>query len=235
MKAGILAAGEGLRLQGQGAPLLKPLLEVHGKSLIHRTIEQLQAAGADSIHIIVNEASRAVQERILGLGLPLPIHFVVRSTPSSMHSLLGLSPFFRDQDALVAMVDSIMPPSALADMATAARARRGSHGTLALTSFVDDEKPVCVRMRRDRITRLGTGFRNARWVTAGIYYFTPCIWPELERAESLGIHKMRNFLGHLVDSGFRLHGHRLPKTVDVDRPQDLRAAEEYVALWEPSS
>jgi hypothetical protein len=45
---------------------------------------------------------------------------------------------------------------------------------------------------------------------------------------------MRNFLGHLLDAGFRLHGHRLPKTVDVDRIQDIRAAEAYVAQWEQS-
>ena len=151
-----------------------------------------------------------------------------------MHSLLALAPCLAGQDALVAMVDSIMPPGALAELADRARGRRASQGTLALTSFVDDEKPLCVRMRGDRIAGMGTNLARARWVTAGIYYFTPGVWPELERAESLGISKMRNFLGHLLASNFRLHGHRLPKTVDVDRPQDVRAAEEYLALWEQS-
>jgi NDP-sugar pyrophosphorylase family protein len=173
-----------------------------------------------------------VRDRVLALPLPVPIRFVVESTPSSMHSLLVLRPYFGDQPALVSMVDSILPPGALATLVQGARRRRRSDGTLALTSFVDDEKPLCVRMSSDRITAIGTSLRLARWVTAGIYYFTPRVWPELDRAQSLGLSRMRNFLGHLVESGFRLHGHRLPKTVDVDRPQDVSAAEEYAALWE---
>jgi NDP-sugar pyrophosphorylase family protein len=232
MKAGILAAGEGSRLQAGGARMLKPLLEIRGKSLIYRTIENLARAGADSIFIIVNEDSVEVRDRVLALPLPVPVRFVVRSTPSSMHSLLVLRPFFGDQAALVSMVDSIMPPGALEELAQRARKRRRSDGTLALTSFVDDEKPLCVRLRADRITSIGTGLRRARWVTAGIYYFTPRVWPELDLAGAAGVAKMRNFLAHLLGAGFRLHGHRLPKTVDVDRPQDVSAAEKYAALWE---
>jgi NDP-sugar pyrophosphorylase family protein len=232
VKAGILAAGEGTRLQGGGPPSYKPLLKIHGKSLIQRTIEQLLDAGAGSLAIIVNEASLPVRDHVLGLGVPVPVDFVVRSTPSSMHSLLALRPFFEGQPALISMVDSILPPGSLRALAESARARRRSDGTLALTSFVDDEKPLCARLDGDRIRALGTGLPRARWVTAGIYYFTPRTWPELDRAGDLGMSKMRNFLAHLIDAGFRLHGHRLPKTVDVDRPQDVRAAEDYVACWE---
>jgi NDP-sugar pyrophosphorylase family protein len=232
VKAGILAAGEGTRLNQGDRKVLKPLLEIAGKSLIHRTIERLAEAGADEIHVIVNEQSVEVRDRVLGLSLPVPVRFVILSTPSSMHSLLALRPHFGDQPALVSMVDSILPPGALAALTHKARTRRMSDGTLALTSYVDDEKPLCVRMSSDRITRIGTSLPRARWVTAGIYYFTPRVWPELDRAESLGLSRMRGFLGHLVETGFRLHGHRLPKTVDVDRPQDVEAAEQYAALWE---
>jgi NDP-sugar pyrophosphorylase family protein len=232
LRGAILAAGEGTRLQGESVPVLKPLLQIRGKSLIHRTLEHLIQADVSEVHIIVNEASIAVKDHVLGLGLPVRVNFVILSTPSSMHSLLALAPYLAGQDALVAMVDSIMPPRALADLAQRAGSRRASQGTLALTSFVDDEKPLCVRLRGDRIAQIGTSLARARWVTAGIYYFTPGVWPELEKAEALGISKMRNFLGHLLASGFRLHGHKLPKTVDVDRPQDVRAAEEYLALWE---
>ncbi|MBI5837034.1 MAG: NTP transferase domain-containing protein [Candidatus Eisenbacteria bacterium] len=232
MKAGILAAGEGSRLQQEGRRVLKPLLEIGGKSLIQRTIENLHAAGAEEIHVIVNEDSVEVRDRVLAQPLPVPVRFVIRSTLSSMHSLLVLRPFFEGREALVSMVDSVLPPGELPALVARARARRRSDGTLALTSFVDDEKPLCVRMTSDRITTLGTSLPGARWVTAGIYYFTPRVWPELDRAQELGVSRMRNFLGHLVDAGFRLHGHRLPKTVDVDRPGDVRAAEEYLALWE---
>ncbi len=235
MRAGILAAGEGTRLQGEGAPVLKPLLVVGGKSLIHRTLDNLIGAGAESVAVIVNEASLTVRDHVQSLDLPVPVTFVVRSTPSSMHSLLAIRPCFEAQDALVSMVDSITPPGAVAALARRAQSRRQSDATLALTSFVDDEKPLCARVRRERITGLGTALAGTRWVTAGIYYFSPRVWPELDRAQSRGISKMRNFLGYLLDAGYRLHAYRLPKTVDVDRPQDVKAAEEYLALWESTT
>ncbi len=232
MIAGILAAGEGSRLQGGSRRILKPLVEVRGKPLIQRTIEQLVGAGAEGIHIIVNEDSVEVRDRMLGLRWPVPIHFTVRSTPSSMHSLLVLRPNFEGQAAFVSMVDSILPPGALAGLVRGAEKRRKSDATLGLTSYVDDEKPLHARLSGERITALGTGLPRARLVTAGVYYFAPTVWPALDRAASLGLSRMRAFLGHLLETGFRLHGHRLPKVVDVDRPEDLRAAEEAVALWE---
>jgi len=235
VKAAILAAGDGTRLRkGMPDPEPKPLFEVRGKSLIERTVEQLIAAGAESLAVIVNEQSLAVRDRIVSLRLPVPVDVVVRSTPSSMHSLLVLRPYLEGRDAMVSMVDSILPPGAVAAMAAEAAARpaQDSDATLVLTSYVDDEKPLCARVRGDRITELGTNLEAARWVTAGIYYFRPGVWPELDLAAERGVSKMRNFLALLLERGLKLHGHRLPKAVDVDRPGDLKTAEEYVALWE---
>ena len=214
MKAAILAAGDGTRLRkGMPDPEPKPLFEVRGKSLIERTVEQLIAAGAESLAVIVNEQSLAVRDRIVSLRLPVPVDVVVRSTPGSMHSLLVLRPYLEGRDAMVSMVDSILPPGAVAAMAAEAAARpaQDSDATLVLTSYVDDEKPLCAR---------------------GIYYFRPGVWPELDLAAERGVSKMRNFLALLLERGLKLHGHRLPKAVDVDRPGDLKTAEEYVALWE---
>ncbi len=229
---GILAAGEGSRLQQEGRPVLKPLLEIAGKSLIRRTLEGLLETGVEPIHVIINEQSIEVRDRVEQLALPVPIHFVVRSTASSMHSLLALRPAFDGRAALISMVDSVLPPGCLSELVAQARRRRNSIATLALTSFVDDEKPLSVRLRGDRITDIGTSLPRTHWVTAGIYYFEPRAWPILDHAAALGMEKMRNFLGHLLHQGIPVHGHRLPKTVDVDRPRDVRTAEEAIALWE---
>jgi hypothetical protein len=39
---------------------------------------------------------------------------------------------------------------------------------------------------------------------------------------------LREFLGHLLASGYRLYGEPVPKTVDVDRPEDIAAAEAFI-------
>jgi NDP-sugar pyrophosphorylase family protein len=229
--AGILAAGEGTRLRHGGLEVPKPLLRVGGRTLIERTLEQLEQAGAESVYVIVNEQSTEVRDYVKGLRLPLPVTFVIRSTPSSMHSLHVLRPFFEGRDALVSMVDSILPPGSLAEMARLAAARQSSIATLALTSYVDDEKPVSARLQGDRVLEVGTGLPGTPWVTAGIYYFRPPAWRELDAATTAGVEKMRNFLAHLVASGLPVHGHELPKTIDVDRPQDLGVAEAAVRTF----
>ncbi len=232
MKGGIVAAGDGTRLQGSGGTILKPLLEVGGQPLIDHALDRLIEAGAESIALIVNDASRAVRDHVLAREQRVPVHVVVQSTPSSLHSLLVLRPFFGDEDALVSTVDSIMPPGSAAALVHDARARRDSDGTLGITDFVEDERPLCVQIDGRRITALGTNLPGAEWITAGIYYFTARIWPELERAEAQGLSRLRGFLGHLLATGYRLHGYPLPKTVDVDRPEDVEAAEAYVTTWE---
>ncbi len=234
MKGGILAAGEGRRLQGAGPRVIKPLLEVGGRALLLRTMDNLIEAGVSEVHVIVSEESAAARERLLAERWPVPVRITVRSTPSSLHSLQVLAPHLAGGDALVSMVDSILPPGAAAALAARARerARRGSDGTLAVTAFVDDEAPLSVRLRGDRVRALGTGLPGARWATAGLYWFGPRIWPEARRAVDAGTSRMRNFLGGLLAAGYRLHAYRLAQTVDVDRPRDVAQAERCLALWE---
>ena len=83
--AGIIAAGWGERL-GQKIP--KALTRVGGKALIDYTLDGFEAAGIQRVTCIVNEAARAVPEHVAKSGRKLEMDWIIRTTPSSMHSFL---------------------------------------------------------------------------------------------------------------------------------------------------
>jgi NDP-sugar pyrophosphorylase family protein len=104
-----------------------------------------------------------------------------------------------------------------------------AQGVLALTRFVDDEKPLWVRIDRNhKVKAMGDKARPAPYVTAGFYYFEPSIFHLVESARARGLSALRQFLGLLLDSEYGIYGIPVSKTVDVDYPEDIDTAERYL-------
>ena len=107
MNFAIIAAGEGSRLAQEGVKWPKPLVRLHGVALVDRLMEVFVRQGATSISIIVNETMTEVQEHVRQMQLPVPLHLLVKSTPSSMHSFYELSRQFDGSDLCLTTVDTI--------------------------------------------------------------------------------------------------------------------------------
>src|SRR5437016_1553258 len=84
-RAGVIAAGRGERLQN-GAPRLKPLVNVGGSTLIERVLGSLGEAFPSEVVVIVNDDSRAVRDHVASRSWPFNLRWIVETTPSSMHS-----------------------------------------------------------------------------------------------------------------------------------------------------
>jgi NDP-sugar pyrophosphorylase family protein len=94
-----------------------------------------------------------------------------------------------------------------------------------VTRYVDDEKPLWVTTtRHGRVSVVGGASGDA--VTTGIYVF-----PEKVRRLGIpsGLGRLRDFLAWLAKSGEPIEAVEIDKVVDVDRPEDLIAAEELAA------
>jgi len=233
MRGGVIAAGYGERLAAAGLGVPKPLVVVAGRTLIERTLDGLRAAGVSRVACIVNEESRAVAAYCREQVRDLAMTFVVRTTPSSMESLFAIAPLLHEPGSndpfLITTVDTIVAPAAVADFTRAALRREDADAVLALTSFVDDEKPLHAACAADgRLVGLGPDAGTSATVTAGFYLFRPAILAEVDAARAARFTALRQFLGHLLARGYRLYGERVPKCVDVDRPGDLVAAEKFV-------
>ena len=228
MKAGIIAAGFGERFRDAGIATPKPLLVVGGKTLLERAAEAVAEAGAEEIALIVNAESPEVASYVRQRRWPVPVALTVKTTPSSMESFFALEPCLRSEPFLLTTVDAITARGALPALAAAGLAA-GPCGTLAVTSLVDDEKPLWARLgANDEILALGPAAAGSGWVTSGAYVFHPGVYDHVDEARRRKLGRLREFLAMLLERGERLFGHRGGDSIDVDRPQDLAAAERFL-------
>jgi NDP-sugar pyrophosphorylase family protein len=232
VKGGIIAAGDGVRMTAGGLRTPKPLLRVGGISLIERTMRALVEAGVDEISFVVNERMTSVIDAVGNLGLPVPVHPVIATTPSSLHSLGALAAHLAHDRFVLCTVDSILRPDDFGGFVRRFDARAPGEIQLAYTAFVDDESPLRIAVQPDdRVTHLGAAAAGSPHVTLGLYGMGPEVFPVLDRAVSAGVYRLRNFLARLLAEGPKVHGYCIGKGVDVDRPQDLAVAEAFVETF----
>ena len=231
MNFAIIAAGEGSRLAQEGVKWPKPLVRLHGVALVDRLMEVFVRQGATSISIIVNETMTEVQEHVRQMQLPVPLHLLVKSTPSSMHSFYELSRQFDGSDLCLTTVDTIFREEEFGDYIRAFQAQPELDGLMAVTDFVDDEKPLYVQTNEALDI---TGFLDqpgdCRYVSGGIYCLRNRAQAVLDRCVAQGMSRMRNYQRQLVAEGLHLKAHPFAKIIDVDHAEDIRKAEQFLQL-----
>lgn len=229
MNYGIIAAGEGSRLVQEGISLPKPLVKLHGKEMLGRLIDIFLANDAQSISIIVNEEMQQVQEYVKALCLPVPLNLVVKSTPSSMHSFFELRDFFRAGKFCLTTVDTIFEETDFKAYIDAFSGSDQIDGLMAVTSYIDDEKPLYVETDDEmNITGFLDKADNCPYISGGIYGLTPKTLDTLEACIHSEQSRMRNFQRQLIADGLRLKAYPFGKIIDVDHAADIVVAEEFL-------
>lgn len=229
MKAAIIAAGTGERLIAGGVDIPKPLLPVGGRPLIARIVDAAARLGLSSVACIVNDVKPAVAEYMRSTVWPIPVELTVKTTPSSMESLFSLEPMLRNGPFLLFTVDVVVGFSALQRFLRVATELPDAVGVLALTDYIDDQKPLWVEVDQHlRITAMGEAAVGSRYVTAGFYYFRPDIFALMAEARRRKLSALRQFLRLLTSEGQVLRGLPVAKTIDVDYPEDIQKAEAFL-------
>lgn len=229
MNYAIIAAGEGSRLVQEGITLPKPLVKVNGKEMIRHLVDIFLQNDASSISIIVNEEMQEVQEYISQLEINVPLNIVVKSTPSSMHSFFELRNFLRDGKFCLTTVDTIFKEEEFARYIQTFIADDSSDGMMAVTDFIDDEKPLYVDVD-DHMTIKGFLDKSDKctYISGGIYGLTPRAIDTLESCLESGQARMRNFQRQLVAENLNLKAYPFTKIIDVDHAGDIEKAEQFV-------
>lgn len=232
MNYAIIAAGEGSRLVQEGVKLPKPLVNLNGTPMIKRLIDIFMRCNATSLSIIVNEEMHQVREYLESLVLPIPLHLVVKSTPSSMHSFFEVSRHFEEGKFCLTTVDTIFREEEFRKYIEAfENDTTGVDGYMAVTSFIDDEKPLYIDTDNEMNI---TAFKDAAWdavkfISGGIYGLTPPALRVLEDCMERGVSRMRNYQRALVDAGLKLKAFAFDKIVDVDHAGDIETAAAFAA------
>lgn len=170
MKFAIIAAGEGSRLAQEGIVSPKPLIEVAGQHLIDRLMDVFREVGASELWVVCNDLRPEVSAHLAqvidhGLyGRPLPLHYVVRTTPSSMHSFAALAPHLDGGSFVLTTVDTIFRTEEFARyvQAFSEAVAQGYDGLMGVTDYIDDERPLYVGVgENDLITGFTTPIPKA--------------------------------------------------------------------------
>lgn len=230
MNYAIIAAGEGSRLAQEGVGKPKPLVELNGQPMIGRLISIFSKLNAESISIIVNNEMTEVREYLETLKDKYPLNIIVKSTPSSMHSFYELSKIMKNGKFCLTTVDTIFKESDFARYIQAFDADSEYDGMMAVTPFIDDEKPLYVETDADFNIK---AFRDERWneakyISGGIYALNDKAFKVLEECINSGVSRMRNFQRALVSSGMKLKAYPIEKIIDVDHAGDIPVAEQFI-------
>lgn len=231
MNYAIIAAGEGSRLVQEGVKLPKPLVNLCGTPMIKRLIDIMTDCNPESLSIIVNEQMTEVRDYLESLELPVPLHLTVKTTPSSMHSFYEVSRHFKEGKFILTTVDTIFREEDFRAYVEAFEADDTTDGYMAVTSFIDDEKPLYIDVDADmRITAFrDRPFEGMKYISGGIYGLTAPALKVLENCMETGVSRMRNYQRALVEAGLNLKAYPFPKIIDVDHAGDIATAEAFIS------
>lgn len=227
MDYAIIAAGEGSRLQQEGVKWPKPLVRLNGTTLIDRLINVFLRNNASSISIIVNEEMIEVQQYLKDLQLPVPFYLLVKSTPSSMHSFYELSRYLDGDCICLTTVDTIFKEEEFSGYIQAFQKEYHLDGMMAVTDFIDDEKPLYVETDDELMIRnfQDNPEKDCRYISGGIYCLRRAGLSVLNNAMAQGVSRMRNYQRQLITEGLKLKAYPFSKIIDVDHAEDIAKAE----------
>ncbi|MDE7382200.1 MAG: NTP transferase domain-containing protein [Muribaculaceae bacterium] len=234
MHFGIIAAGEGSRLAQEGASVPKPLIPIQGQPMIERLIRIFERCGASSINVVVNEQMTDVREFLSSLRMKegVKLNLKVKSTPSSMHTFLEMVSMMEDDGRFIATtVDTIFREEDFRKYVAAYSAAEDTvDGMMAVTDFIDDEKPLYIATSPEmRITAFcDTRNPDTRYISGGIYGLSRRVRPLLEECISSGKSRMRNFQRELLVKGLDIEAFPMGKIIDVDHLSDVEVAENFL-------
>lgn len=232
MNYAIIAAGEGSRLVQEGVALPKPLVDIDGRPMIRRLIDIFASYRPETLSVIVNEQMTEVRDYLENIapGLPFDFRLTVRTTPSSMHSFYEVSRGFSAGKFILTTVDTIFREDEFRRYARAFADDDQADGHMAVTSFIDDEKPLYIDVDADGWI---TAFRDApfpgvKYISGGVYGLTGRAVTVLEDCMSRGVSRMRNYQRALIEAGLRLRADAFDKIVDVDHAGDIATARAFL-------
>jgi len=224
-RVGILAAALGSRLQARSKA--KPLAPLAGSTLLQHLINRLRSAGVAEITCalreeLLTEADRAALPRAPGL------RYLFVNTESSLHTLGALIEAMEPSrgPAVFTMADTVLFPADLQKFLAEAAALAPNECAVLATTFVDDEKPLWVKVDERGYSRRFGG-ESGDCVTSGMYALNPQAMEIALENIAAGTSKMRNFLANLAEQHVPVKTVVVAKTIDVDHPSDLDKAEEF--------
>jgi NDP-sugar pyrophosphorylase family protein len=214
---------------------------VSGRPLILRVLTSIAETAPSEVAVIINEQSDDVRKAVESASWPFALRWIVETTPSSMHSFLRvLETLAGDGDGgpfLMSTVDTVATPGMYRAFASTAAAL-DADVVLAVNRPQPGDRPLLVRVgtnaagQSQMVSAIGEAASGATegdlFATAGFYMVRSVVLAEATAARADGLTALRLFLERVLTRGYRIAAIEVADSVDVDRPEDVAAAESFL-------
>jgi len=228
----VIAAGEGTRMRPLTDDKPKPLLKVGGKPMLERCFDSLAEAGAEEFVVVVGYEKEKITERYGDAYDGIPITYAHQDEREGLaHALLQAEPCV-EGDFLLAHGDNVFAPTAREDLRAVARSDADATLLVEEVSESVARSTGVVVTRGDRVVDVVERADDppSKLSVVGFYRLPPSVFDACRNTEpsERGEHELADGLSRLAEThelrAVRLEGER----VNVNRPEDVRAAEELI-------
>lgn len=148
MDAILLAAGKGTRMAPLTPELAKPLLEVAGRSLLHRMLDGLAEAGVGRAVVVTHHQAKQVEAAAKAWRGAMKVQCVEQGAPKGTGHAVAAGATKVDGDALVVMGDCLV------DAATLRALARAKGFALAASKVADPTRYGALKVEGRRLKAL---------------------------------------------------------------------------------
>jgi len=244
VKAVVLAAGEGARLQPITLTRPKHLISIGGKPILEHCLTAIKACGISEIVIVVHYMAEAIREYFgSGEKLGLKIEYAYQKGVLGTGNAAGVAEPYVDGDFLLVYGDLLFTAEALKKVLETHNRKKPS-ATLSVVHVERPEDYGIVELKDDgRVKRIIEKPRREEAPTnlanAGLYVFSPEIFEKVKRisASSRGEWEITDAIELLIKEEKPVFAVEISKDewFDIGRPWDLLEANHWVLTrMEPS-
>lgn len=223
MKALILAAGRGRRLQ-QSEP--KPLTSLLGLTLLERVLFSLKQKGIAEAVIVIGYQGDAVIKRLKEKNIGIRLTFIENPEWQKGNgiSVLKAKHLLDRENFILLMCDHLFDPEILEKLPQKAqRCAVCIDRNLSNIFDMDDATKICIE--KGVPVRIGKSLEKYNAIDCGIFYCTPEIFTALEKTTSEGKYQLTDAVQYLVEKG-RIDTIDITGKfwIDIDTPESLKHA-----------
>jgi UDP-N-acetylglucosamine diphosphorylase/glucosamine-1-phosphate N-acetyltransferase len=233
MKAVVLAAGEGVRLQPITATRPKHLIKVGGKPILEYCLDALKFSGVTDVIIVTHYMGDTIRQ-FFGDGekLGLKIAYVEQAEMLGTGNAVSVVEPYVDGDFVLVYGDLLFAPEAVADVVSLYEAEKPA----AVMAVVPVEKPESygvLELENARIVKCivekpAAGESPSNLANAGLYVFSKEIFDKIKqtKASIRGEWELTDALSLLIEGGKTVLASKIAKSdwMDIGRPWDLLEA-----------
>ena len=215
----LMAGGRGTRLLPYTRDIPKPLVEIHGKTLIEMLIERFRSCGFNNFFISVNHMAEQITQRLEdGSRLGVEIDYVFESNPLGTAGALGLIRDKVEGTVLVANADLVTG----CDFSAFLTFHEESDAalTVATRTYAHQVPFGVIETADDRVRRVVEKPTWSSQVSAGIYAVSRPALDLITETQKLDMPDLISLVMHDSPGGvaaFPIH----EKWHDVGRPEEL--------------